>query len=209
MMTTKNTRRAIAAGLLCMAGLPLLGGCGPSSNGGAPKAAFRGVDITGADYARQASLPDQDGKVRSLADFKGKVTVVFFGYTQCPDVCPGTLVELAQVKKALGPDGDRLQGVFISVDPERDTPEILKAYMASFDPGFVALRGTPEQTQATAKEFKVFYAKVPGKAEGSYTMDHTAGSYVFDPQGKVRLFVRYGQGAEALAADVKALLAGT
>ena len=168
---------------------------------------FQGVDISGAEYARTLSLPDQYGKPRTLDDFKGKVTVVFFGYTQCPDVCPTTMAELAQVKKALGKDGERVQGVFITVDPERDTPETLKAYMASFDPSFVALRGTPEETKATAKEFKVFYAKVPGKAEGSYTMDHTAGSYVLDPKGKVRLFVRYGSPAEALTADLKALLA--
>ncbi|MBC7731360.1 MAG: SCO family protein [Bacteriovorax sp.] len=168
---------------------------------------FSGVDITGAEYARNLALPDQNGQPRTLADFKGKVVVVFFGYTQCPDVCPTTMVELAQVKKALGKDGDRVQGVFVSIDPERDTPEILKAYMASFDPSFVAMRGTPEQAQAAAKEFKVFFAKVPGKQEGSYTMDHTAGSYLFDPSGKVRLFERYGGGAEALTADIKALLA--
>ncbi|MEO8057384.1 MAG: SCO family protein [Burkholderiales bacterium] len=168
---------------------------------------FQGVDITGADYARTLSLPDQFGQLRTLADFKGKVTVVFFGYTQCPDVCPTTMAELAQVKKALGKDGDRVQGVFVTVDPERDTPDVLKAYMASFDPSFVALRGTLDQTKATAKEFKVFYAKVPGKAEGSYTMDHTAGSYVLDGKGNVRLFVRYGSPTEALTADIKALLA--
>ena len=170
------------------------------------KAAFNGIDITGASYARTLSLPDQNGQPRTLADFKGKVMVVFFGYTQCPDVCPTTMVELAQVKKALGKDGDRVQGLFVSIDPERDTPEILQAYMASFDPSFVALRGSVEQAQAAAKEFKVFFAKVPGKTEGSYTMDHTAGSYVFDPTGKVRLFVRYGAGADALATDIKALL---
>ena len=170
------------------------------------KAAFNGVDITGAEYARSLSLPDQNGQPRTLADFKGKVIVVFFGYTQCPDVCPTTMVELAQVKKALGKDGERVQGMFVSIDPERDTPEILKAYMASFDPSFVALRGSVEQAQAAAKEFKVFFAKVPGKTESSYTMDHTAGSYLFDPNGKVRLFVRYGAGADALATDIKALL---
>ena len=170
------------------------------------KAAFNGVDITGAEYARSLSLPDQNGQPRTLADFKGKVIVVFFGYTQCPDVCPTTMVELAQVKKALGQDGERVQGLFVSIDPERDTPAILKAYMASFDPSFVALRGSVEQAQAAAKEFKVFFAKVPGKTEGSYTMDHTAGSYLFDPNGKVRLFVRYGAGADALATDIKALL---
>jgi protein SCO1/2 len=173
----------------------------------AAKAQFNGVDITGAEYARNLALPDQNGQPRTLADFKGKVIVVFFGYTQCPDVCPTTMVELAQVKKALGKDGDRVQGIFVSIDPERDTPEILKAYMASFDPTFVALRGTPEQAQAAAKEFKVFFAKVPGKTEGSYTMDHTAGSYLFDATGRVRLFERYGGGADALAADIKALFA--
>jgi protein SCO1/2 len=184
----------------------LLAGCdklsGLSANPG-----FKAVDITGADYGSKLSLPDQNGQLRTLADFKGKVAVVFFGYTQCPDVCPTTMAELAQVKKALGKDGERVQGVFISIDPERDTPELLKAYMGSFDPSFIALRGTPEQTAATAKDFKVFYAKVPGKSEGSYTMDHTAGSYIFDPTGKLRLFTRYGSGAEALTADLKTLLA--
>jgi protein SCO1/2 len=184
-----------------------LAGCDRAGSPSAPKLQFRGVDISGAEYGRKLELPDQDGKPRTLADFKGKVTVVFFGYTQCPDVCPTTMAELAQVKKSLGADGDRVQGVFVTVDPERDKPELLKAYMASFDPGFVALRGTPEQTQATAKEFKVFYARVPGKTEGSYTMDHTAGSYVFDTSGRLRLFVRYGSGAEALTADLKTLLA--
>ncbi len=168
---------------------------------------FKAVDITGAEYGRNLALPDQNGKLRTPADFVGKVTVVFFGYTQCPDVCPTTMAELAGVKKALGKDGDRVQGVFITVDPERDTPDILKAYMASFDPSFLALHGTLEQTAAIAKDFKVFYAKVPGKAEGSYTMDHTAGSYVFDTTGKLRLFTRYGSGADALTADLKALLA--
>ncbi len=171
------------------------------------KQLFQGVDITGADYARTLSLSDQNGQPRTLADFKGKVTVVFFGYTQCPDVCPTTMAELAQVKKALGKDGERVQGLFVTVDPERDTQEALKAYMASFDPSFVALRGTLDQTKATAKEFKVFYAKVPGKVEGSYTMDHTAGSYVLDGNGKVRLFERYGSPVEALVSDIKALLA--
>ena len=187
-----------------------LTGCdklGLTTSTGAAAPAYRGADITGATYARNLSLPDASGQPRTLADFKGKVTVVFFGYTQCPDVCPTTMAELAQVKKALGADGERLQGVFVTIDPERDTPEILKSYMASFDPSFVALRGTLEQTQATAKEFKVFSAKVPGKVEGSYTMDHTAGAYIIDTKGNPRLFERYGGGAEALTADVKALLA--
>jgi protein SCO1/2 len=196
-------KRAVAVALMSLA---LLAGC-DRLGGGAAKPSFKAVDITGADYARELSLPDAEGKLRTLAEFKGKVTLVFFGYTQCPDVCPTTLAELAAVKRDLGKDGERLQGVFVSVDPQRDTPEVLKAYMASFDPSFVALRGTPEQIQATAKHFKVFYAQVPGKTEGSYTVDHTAGTYVFDPSGKVRLFVRYGSGAEALAHDLKLLLA--
>ena len=168
---------------------------------------FNAIDITGADYARRLELPDQNGQLRTLADFKGKVTVVFFGYTQCPDVCPTTLAELARIKQQLGAQGAALQGILVSVDPEHDTPERLKAYVESFDPSFIALRGTPEQTAATAKEFRVFYARVPGKTQGSYSVDHTAGSYVFDREGKVRLFVRYGSGAETLAADLKALLA--
>ncbi len=177
---------------------------------GAPAAAqFKGIDITGADYARELSLADAQGKARTLADFKGKVTVVFFGFTQCPDVCPTTLLELANVKKSLGADGARVQGVFVTIDPERDTPELLKAYVGNFGADFVALRGDAEQTKAAAKHFKVYYAKVPGKTEGSYSMDHTAGSYIFDAQGRVRLFTRYGTGAEALAHDLKLLLAET
>jgi protein SCO1 len=171
------------------------------------KPQFKSIDITGADYARQLALTDHNGQPRTLADFKGKVTVVFFGYTQCPDVCPTTMAELAEVKRALGADGAKVQGIFVTVDPERDTTELLKGYIGNFGPDFVALRGTPDQIKAAAKEFKVFYAKVPGKAEGSYTMDHTAGSYVFDTQGRVRLFTRYGSGSKALADDLKLLLA--
>ena len=199
---SRRSRLWVGCALLLGLGLSACDKLGSPSS----KAAFSGIDITGAEYARTLSLPDQNGQPRTLADFKGQVIVVFFGYTQCPDVCPTTMVELAQVKKVLGKDGERVQGLFVSIDPERDTPEILKAYMASFDPSFVALRGSVEQAQAAAKEFKVFFAKVPGKTEGSYTMDHTAGSYVFDPTGKVRLFVRYGAGADALTTDIKALL---
>ena len=183
-----------------------LAACGPAGKS-AEKLQFKGTDITGAEYGRALALTDQDGKSRTLADFKGKVVVVFFGYTQCPDVCPTTMAELAQVKKSLGKDGERLQGIFVTIDPERDTPTVLKGYMGSFDPTFVALRGTVEQTKEVAKEFKVFFAKVPGRTPESYTMDHTAGSYVFDSNGKLRLFVRYGSGPDALAADLKTLIA--
>lgn len=171
------------------------------------QAAFAGIDLTGADYAKGFELPDVDGRLRTLADFKGKVVVVFFGYTQCPDVCPTSLSELAEAKRLLGPDGQRLQGIFVSVDPERDTPELLKAYMASFDPSFVALVASPEALKKTAADFKVYYKKVPGPTPTSYTMDHSAGSYVYDTEGRLRLYHRYGSGAAALAGDVKRLLA--
>jgi len=193
--------------LLAVALSSALVGCDKPGASPPPAVAFRGADITGAEYARTLALPDVNGQPRTLGDFKGKVTVVFFGYTQCRDVCPTTMTDLAQVKKWLGADGDKLQAVFVTIDPERDTPEILKSYMASFDPSFVALRGTLEQTQAAAKEFKVYFAKVPGKTEGSYTMDHSAGAFVLDTKGNVRLFERYGAGADGLTADVKALIA--
>lgn len=164
------------------------------------------MDVTGAEYARDFALPDADGQMRSMKDFAGKVVVVFFGYTQCPDVCPTTLQELAEVKKALGADGDKLQAVFITVDPERDTAEMLKAYMGNFDPSFVALRGDAAQTAAVAKEFKIYFKKAEGQTPTSYTMDHSAGSYIFDPAGRLRVYSRYGSGAEAVAADVRSLL---
>lgn len=173
------------------------------------KPQFKSIDLTGADYAKDFQLPDADGRMRSLQDFRGKAVVVFFGFTQCPDVCPTTLTEVAQAKKLLGPDGGKVQGVFITVDPSRDTPEVLKAYMANFDPAFVALRGSPEQLEAVAKDFKVHYKKVEGKTPTSYTMEHSAASFVFDPQGRLRLYTRYGSGSQALADDLKILLSGT
>jgi protein SCO1/2 len=196
-----NRRLLLAQVLaLCLAACDRTGDSGAST--------FNAVDVTGAGYAKGFSLQDTEGRTRTLDDFKGKVTVVFFGYTQCPDVCPTTMAELAEVKRALGADGERLQGVFITIDPERDTAPVLKAYMQGFDPSFVALRGSLDETKAAAKDFKVFFAKSASGADASsYTMDHTAGSYVFDAKGAPRLFVRYGIGAPALAADVRRLLA--
>ena len=188
---------ATVATLLALA----VAACGPA----APK--FEGSDVTGIGYARDFRLTDHTGKTRTLADFRGKVVVLFFGYTQCPDVCPTTMAELAQIRKLLGAEGDRLQTVFVTIDPERDTAEVLKAYVANFGPGVVALRGDAEQTAAAAKEFKVFFAKAPGKSPGSYTMDHSAASFVFDPAGRVRLFVPYGSDPKVLAADLKQLVA--
>ena len=172
----------------------------------APKPAFKGVDITGVDYARDLPLTDQFGQQRHLKDFAGKVVAVFFGYTNCPDVCPTTMAELAQVKSELGADGERLQVLFVTVDPERDTPEVLKAYMAHFDPSFLALRGSQDELAAVAKDFKIFYKQVPGDTPTSYTMDHSAGMYMFDTNGRPRLFQRYGSGPQALLDDTRLLL---
>jgi protein SCO1/2 len=167
------------------------------------------VDLTGADYAKDFQLTDHNGQPRSLKDFAGKLVVVFFGYTQCPDVCPTSMAELAEVKKSLGADGNKLQGIFITVDPARDTPEVLKAYMANFDPTFLALIPTPTQLAALAKDYKAYFKKVDGPTPTSYTMDHSAGSYVYDTQGRLRLYARYGGGAAALAGDLQLLLKQT
>jgi protein SCO1/2 len=202
-MQKRHALKAIALGTAAFAGSTLLTACFDKKE---QTLQFRGVDVTGADYARDLPLTDHNGQARSIKDFAGKVVVVFFGFTQCPDVCPTAMAELAEVKKALGKDGDKLQGLFVTVDPERDTPEVLKAYMANFDPSFLALRGTPEQLAAVAKDFKIYYKKVEGKTPTSYSMDHSAGSYVYDTAGRLRIYNRYGSGAQALAEDVKALL---
>jgi protein SCO1 len=168
---------------------------------------FRNTDITGLSYAKELQLTDHHGKLRSLQDFKGKAVVIFFGYTHCPDVCPSTMAELAEVMKALGPLSDRVQVLFVSMDPERDTPALLSKYVPAFDPRFLGLVGDAVATDRVAKDFKIFYQKVPGKTPGSYTVDHTSGSYVFDPQGRIRLFARHGQGIEPIVQDLKLLLA--
>lgn len=199
-MLKRDALKLLAASALSISAAAVLTACSKDS------VAFRGVNLTGADYARDFSLTDHHGQLRSIKDFQGKVVVVFFGFTQCPDVCPTSMQELAEVKQALGADGERLQGIFISVDPERDTLEMLKAYMENFDPSFLALRPTPEQLPALTKDFKIYYKKVDGSTPTSYTMDHSAGSYVYDPQGRLRVYHRYGSGVEALTADVRLLL---
>jgi len=204
------TRRWHAPALALLLGLLPLAACdraaAPGAQGPARQAAFKGVDITGAEYAQALSLTDPQGQRRSLAEFRGRVVVVFFGFTHCPDVCPTTLIELASVKQQLGADGERIQGIFVTVDPERDTPALLKAYVDNFGAGFLALRGTDAETREAARHFKVFFNKVPGQTASSYTIDHTAGSYVFDTQGRIRLFTRHGAGAEALRHDLQLLL---
>jgi len=167
---------------------------------------FQNTDVTGLDYARDFALFDHTGKPRTLADFRGKVVVVFFGFTQCPDVCPTTMAEMAAVMKELGPDADKVQVLFITLDPERDKPELLAQYVPAFDKRFIGLYGDPAATAKVAKEFKVFYAKVPGSSPENYSIDHTAGTYIFDQQGKIRLFVRHGQGPATIAHDIRQLL---
>ena len=169
-------------------------------------ATFNAVDMTGADYAKNFSLADANGKVRTLGDFKGKVVVLFFGYAQCPDVCPTTMTEMAAVKQQLGKDGDKLQVLFVTVDPARDTPTVMNAYMAAFDPTFIALIPTPDQLTAMTKDFKAYFKKVDGATPTSYSMDHSAAQYIYDPQGRLRLYARYGTGVTPMLADLRALL---
>ncbi|MYM21685.1 redoxin domain-containing protein [Duganella sp. FT135W] len=183
----------------------LLAGCGEKKVE-APKLAFQSTDLTGASFAKDFALTDHTGKPRTMADFKGKVVVMFFGYTQCPDVCPTTMAELTEVLKQLGPQADQVQVLFVTVDPERDTQELLAQYVPAFDKRFIGLYGTPEQTAAVGKEFKVIYTKVPGSSKDNYTVDHSAASYVFDKQGKLRLLLRNGQGVAPAVHDIKLLL---
>jgi len=170
------------------------------------RASFVNTDITGLDYAKGFSLKDHNGKPVTLESYKGKVVVMFFGFTQCPDVCPTTMAEMAAVMQELGPQAKDVQVLFVTLDPERDTAELLKQYVPAFHPSFVGLYGTPAEIDQTAKEFKVFYKKVPGQDPANYTIDHTAGSYVFDKQGKVRLFLRHAQGTKPVVHDLKQLL---
>ena len=181
----------------------LLGGCDKLA---ATPPSFKNTDLTGLDYARDFALTDHHGKARTLADFKGKVVLLFFGFTQCPDVCPTTMTELAEVMKQLGPQADQVQVLFVTVDPERDKQALLQQYVPAFDKRFLGLYGDAAATAKVAKEFKVFYAKVEGQTPDSYSMDHTAASYVFDRNGKIRLFVRHGQGTEPIVHDIKQLL---
>ena len=194
---TKSFLRLIGAALL----LICLAAC-------SPKPEFKNIDITGSTaFGKDFSLVDPDGKVRTLADFKGKVVVMFFGYTQCPDICPTTLTEMQQVMTLLGPLADKVQVLFVTVDPDRDTAAILKQYVPSFDSRFMGLRPADEAAlEKVTKDFKIYYKKVPGTSPGSYTIDHTAGSYAFDPEGRLRLYIKHAQGPETLAHDLKELL---
>lgn len=198
-------RRVLAAlgALGALAASSMLGACSEPS-----RASFNSIDVTGATFGQGFSLTDFNGQARTLADYKGKVVALFFGFTQCPDVCPSTLAKLSEVVKSLGPDADRLQVVFITVDPERDTPELLKQYVPAFDPSFIGLHGTPEQTAAVVKAYKAYVGKVQGKTPSSYTIDHSTFTYLYDPQGRLRLMARHEIEVQALAEDVRALMRG-
>lgn len=167
---------------------------------------FKTTDITGAAFGRDFALADHTGKPRTLADFRGKAVVIFFGFTQCPDVCPTALAMLAEARRKLGADADRVQGIFITLDPERDHADLLSRYVTAFDPSFLGLAGDADATAKVAKEFKVIYQKSPGRTPESYTIDHTAAMFVFDPQGRLRLYVSHGQGADTLAHDLREIL---
>ena len=174
--------------------------------GSGSQTTFRATDVTGADFGKDFQLTDFNGQPRSLADFRGKVTVLFFGYTHCPDVCPTTLTELASALKKLGPDAAKVQVLFVTADPERDTPPVLKQYVEAFNPTFLGLRGTPEQTKQVARDFKVLINKNGGADAQNYTVDHSSGTYIYDQSGRLRLYVSYGQGAEVFAHDLGTLL---
>lgn len=200
MMNRRSAIELMARYALLTGAVGLLAACSPQ------QAAFTSVDVTGAEYAKGFELTDHNGQARRLQDFAGKVVVMFFGYTQCPDVCPTTMTELSGVKQALGKDGERLQVLFVSVDPERDTPAVLKGYMANFDPSFLALSAPGDKLVELAKEYKIYYKKVEGKSATSYTMDHSAGSYVYDTKGQLRLYTRYGSDPKGLTEDIRILL---
>ena len=191
-------RTIIAAVLIALA--CALSACGQPA---APK--FQLTDVTGADFGKSLALTDHTGTLRTLADFQGKVVVIFFGFTQCPDVCPTTLAEMAKVVTELGADGAKVQVLFVSVDPERDTRELLKQYVTAFNPSFLGLVGDADATVRAAKEFKVYVQKQPTRGSG-YSVDHSAGTFILDQQGRLRLFAQYGVGAPAMLGDIRTLL---
>ena len=186
--------------IFALAAASILAGCHTGQPG------FQSTDITGADFGKAFTLTDHNGKPRSLEDFRGRVVVMFFGFTHCPDVCPTTLAELAGAVKKLGPAGEKVQVLLVTIDPQRDTPELLAKYVTAFNAKFLALRGSADETARVAKEFKVIYQKVAGPRPENYAMDHSAGSYIFDRQGRLRLYVGYGRGADVFAHDIDLLL---
>lgn len=195
-MTMKLKYFLVALLLVC------LGACKPA----AEQTGFSATDVSGADFAKSFNLTDHTGKPRTLEDFKGKVVALFFGYTHCPDVCPTTMADLKQSMKLLGEDADQVQVLFVTLDPARDTQELLAQYVPGFDARFIGLYGTPEQTAAFTKEFKIYASKVENSGKSGYSIDHSAGLYIYDKDGKIKLYVDYGTKPEVLAADLKKLI---
>lgn len=194
------TRRSVVAGMGVL-GLGLLAGCSPARG-----LEFKyGKNMSNEILGRKFSLKDTQGNVRTLSSFYGSMPMIFFGFTQCPAVCPTTLARAAQIRQLLkGRDRDLFQVVLITLDPERDTPEVLDAYVKAFDPSFTALTGTPEEIAAVAKEFKVFYEKVP--AGDTYTVSHSSTSYVYDTRGTLRLSLGHSLTAKECAEDLVTLM---
>jgi protein SCO1/2 len=196
-------KRGFAA--VCAAALLSLAGCQPAPQ----PPAFQATDITGATFGRDFKLTDHNGRVRSLADFRGRVVALFFGYTHCPDVCPTTLSDFAAALRQLGPQARQVQVIFVTLDPQRDTPALLKQFVPAFDPSFLGMYTDPGTLERLAKEYKVVYQKTSVKAADDYLIDHSAGTYVYDQKGNLRLLVPYGSKPDAIAHDLKALLAAS
>jgi len=200
MSVFSSKRRTLLSAAAMAALAPMLGACGKE------EPAFIGSDITGTELGKDMAMIDGSGQLRTLADYKGKVVVVFFGFTQCPDVCPTAMAELAQTMELLGDDAAKVQVLMVSVDPERDTPEILSAYVSAFNPNFVGLTGSPEQLSTTAKSFKAYYAKSPGATPDQYSMDHASSFYLIDTEGEARVLVSGNASAQDMANDISQLL---
>jgi protein SCO1/2 len=192
--------RRILAGL-AFAGASIIAGCDSQ-----PKTPFNGVDVTGSDVGHELALNDFNGKPRTLAEFRGKVVLVTFGYTQCPDVCPTTLQDLNSAVKKLGADASRVQVLFVTVDPKRDKPELLRQYVPAFNPSFIGLYGDDAATKKVESDFKIYAAERAGKTADTYTVDHSAQTYAYDPQGRLRLVIGYGFTPDAMASDLRLLL---
>ncbi|MGD8788577.1 MAG: SCO family protein [Burkholderiales bacterium] len=203
---TRDTDRSLSFARLlvsiALAGIVSLAGCERKGD----VESFNSTDITGADFGHDFELVDQNGKLRHLADFRGKIVVMFFGYTHCPDVCPITLAEFNAALKTLGDAASRVQVLFVTVDPQRDTPDVLRGYVTAFNPSFLGLTGTPEQIAKVAREFKIVYQQSPGSSPETYSVDHSAGTYIFDGKGRLRLFASYGQDSESISSDIEKLL---
>lgn len=191
---------------VCAVAIFALAGCQPAPP---QPPVFQATDITGASFARDFKLADHNGQVRTLASFKGKLVAVFFGYTHCPDVCPTTLSDFAAALRQMGPLADRVQVLFVTMDPERDTAELLKQFVPAFNPHFLGMVSDAETLKQLTREYKVVYQKTAVKGADDYLIDHSTGTYIYDAQGHLRLLMPYGSSPDAIAQDLKVLLASS